>query len=134
MLDYWKEAYLCALKSRDSNTQVGACLVSPFNRGIKHGWNYEISEIPGKLGFVHAEMEAIVGTHWAGVLYCTWGCCTNCAKLIVVSGISKLVTAKYDYPKWEDEIEWGHKILRDNGVAIEFRKPYGKLLIGGKFR
>ncbi len=131
MIDFWKKAYLCAKRSQDTNTQVGAVL---DQWSIYHfGWNYEISEIPGKLGFIHAEMDAIASNR-GGVLYCTWGCCTNCAKLIVTSEVSKLVTAEYDYPKWNQEIKWGHKILVDNGVAIEFREPYGKLLIGGKLR
>ena len=128
MLDYWKMAYECALESEDTNTQVGAILV---NGDVSHGWNYEISKIPGKLGFVHAEMDVLAGRS-KGVLYCTWACCTNCAKLIVTSEITKLVTALYDYPKWNQEIEWGHKILIDNGVIIEFREPFGKLLIGGE--
>ena len=131
MHNYWEEAYKAALKSRDTNTKVGACFVKTVYSYT--GCNYEIADIPGKLGFVHAEMAAITGS-FGGVLYCTWGCCTNCAKLIVVSGITKLVTAKYDYPKWNEEIEWGHKILIDNGVAIEFREPVGKLLIGGVLR
>ena len=131
--DYWKKAYKAALLSSDTNTKVGTCLDGPI-RAI--GWNYEIAEIPGKLGFVHAEMDVISKSLRTQdtTLYCTWGCCTNCAKLIVISGITKMITAKYDYEKWAQEIEWGHKILRDNGVEIEFREPFGPLLIGGVIR
>ncbi len=131
MPDYWEMAYRCAFRSQDTNTQVGAVLVKGTD--FYRGWNYEISRIPNKLSFVHAEMSAIAG-RYGGVLYCTWGCCTNCAKLIVASNIEKLVTAKYDYDKWNQEIEWGHQILEDNGVVIEFVKPYGPLKIGGVIR
>ncbi len=137
-IDYWEEAYKAALRSEDSNTQVGACLIPVAHIGkyITTGWNFGISDIPNKLGFVHAEMDVITKANDTldNTLYCTWGCCTNCAKLIVQSGIIRMVTAEYDYDKWEKEIEWGHKILRDNGVAIEFVKPFGPLLIGGIVR
>ncbi len=138
MLDYWEEAYKAALKSEDTNTQVGACLIPVAHIGkyITIGWNYEIAKIPNKLGFVHAEMDVLANASNTidATLYCTWGCCTNCAKLIVISGVIKMVTAEYDYDKWAQEIKYGHKILRDNGVAIEFRKPFGSLLIGGVLR
>ncbi len=136
MVDFWEMAYQAALRSEDNNTQVGACLEVRFGKHITIGWNYEIANISNKLGFVHAEMDVItkaINTQ-GSTLYCTWGCCTNCAKLIVQSGVVKMVTAVYRYEKWEKEIKWGHQILRDNGVAIEIVKPFGPLKIGGVLR
>ena len=137
MRDFWREAYNAAQLSPDTNTQVGACLAHRHGVDYQNGWNYELIAIPGKLGFVHAEMDVITEAYFSTVdatLYCTWACCTNCAKLIVLSKIGKVVTAEYDYPKWANEVRLGHEILKHGGVEIEIIKPFGKLLIGGEMR
>ena len=131
---YWKLAWEYSKCSTDTNTKIGSVLVRN-GEFIDFGWNREITYIPGKRGFVHAEMDAIVGNDCEGaILYCTWACCTDCAKAIYLAGITKVVTSWIDYPKWNQEIAWGHEILRDNDVEIEFVKPYGTLLIGGELR
>lgn len=129
-IDPWILAYESALRSQDTNTQVGAC-----NDLFKVGWNHCICpDLPNKQGYVHAEMMALAGNCDQRVLYVTMGCCCDCSKLLVMSGIRRLVTCKYDYSKWEKEIANGIKILKHNGIAIEYRSPAGKLLMGGELR
>lgn len=133
MNNYTKLAWKLALLSEDDNTKVGA-LVVVNGKVVGSGFNYPISlNVPGKKGYVHAEVAAIMGNDCkGGTMFCSWACCTDCAKVIYLSGIKKLVTCNYDYKKWEKEIGYGQQILKDNGVVVEIVKPFGPLLIGGK--
>ena len=116
--------------SDDFNTKIGALLVRE-GQIIGYGWNHKICDLPDKKGFVHAEVHAL-SKGKGDLLICTWACCVDCAKMIVVSGIKKVITSKKDYPKWNSEIEMGHKVLRDNGVEIEFVDSVS--WVGGKWR
>lgn len=106
-------ALLSAKRSKDPSTQVGACIVSPDKRLISVGWNGMPSsklhnndlvfpwgkksknELENKyLYVVHAEPNAIFHAKESVrgcVMYLTWYPCSECAKTIVQSGISRLV-------------------------------------------
>ncbi|MDD7457210.1 MAG: cytidine/deoxycytidylate deaminase family protein [Clostridia bacterium] len=68
---------------------------------------------------VHAEQNAIVQAAKLGVsvngatLYCTHQPCTICARLIINSGIERVVF-KYGYPD-----EFGMKLFNEAGVIVE---------------
>ena len=103
-------ALLAAKRSKDPNTQVGACIVNKAKRILSTGYNgfpYGCSddEYPwdreGDEGFtkypfvVHAELNAILncrGKNLTGSrIYVALYPCNECAKAIIQSGIKEVV-------------------------------------------
>jgi dCMP deaminase len=103
-------AELSAQRSKDPNTQVGACIIDPKDNhilsigynGLPRGFNddefpWERSEdfIEDKLSYiVHAEANAILNATSdieGSELYVTMFPCNECAKLISQSGIKKVI-------------------------------------------
>lgn len=104
---------LSAQRSKDPNTQVGACIVNTENKIVGIGYNgfpkncsddalpwsrksEDNSILNTKYPFVcHAEMNAIMNKNEANLNNCTMFVslfpCNECAKLIIQSGIKKLV-------------------------------------------
>ena len=107
-------AQLAAKRSKDPNTQVGACIVSNDNRILSVGYNgFPIGLSDDKFpwgregGFkdtkyayvVHAELNAILNSNTNlrdSICYVTLFPCNECAKAIIQSGIKK-VFYLYDY-------------------------------------
>ena len=100
-------AMLAARRSKDPNTQVGACIVSPENIIISTGYNglpngcsddaypWEREGEETKYPFVvHAELNAILnsgGRKLQGAkLYVALFPCNECAKAIIQSGIREI--------------------------------------------
>ena len=103
-------ALLSAHRSKDPNTQVGACIVSTQNKIIGIGyngfpigcsddelpWDREGDPLQTKYPYVcHAEMNAIVNSTAADLrdarLYVSLFPCNECAKLIIQVGIKKVI-------------------------------------------
>ena len=102
-------ALLSAKRSKDPNTQVGACITSPNKRIIGIGYNglpvgCDDKDFPwgNKGGFldtkytyvVHAEPNAILNANSSlidSTIYVTLFPCNECAKLIIQSGIKEIV-------------------------------------------
>ncbi|KRT86602.1 hypothetical protein AMK59_2584, partial [Oryctes borbonicus] len=103
-------AYLAAKRSKDPKAQVGACIVNKDRRIVGIGYNampkgcsddrfpwVKNKHDPSKckLTYVaHAELNAIVHKNVTDencALYVTRFPCERCAKLIVRSGIKKVV-------------------------------------------
>ena len=101
-------AMLAAKRSKDPNTQVGACIVSPDNiilstgyNGFPKGcsddefpWDREGSET--KYPFVvHAELNAILNCNGKSLrdakIYVALFPCNECAKAIIQSGIREVI-------------------------------------------
>ncbi|KAF5296950.1 hypothetical protein FQR65_LT10102 [Abscondita terminalis] len=94
--------FLSAQRSKDPVTQVGACIVrnnvvvgTGYN-GMPNGDDSLPWSRPSKNDFVcHAEMNAITNTYLLDfkdcVIYVTLFPCNECAKLIIKSGIKKIV-------------------------------------------
>ncbi len=96
-------------RSKDANTQVGACIVSDENKILSVGyngmptgcndddmpWGRDGAGLDTKYPYVcHAELNAILnsGTSLKGArLYVTLFPCNECAKAIIQSGISEVV-------------------------------------------
>ena len=108
-------AMLAARRSKDPNTQVGACIVSPDNIIISTGYNgmpkgCSDDEFPwGREGaetkypyVVHAELNAILNANGRDLrgsrLYVALFPCNECAKAIIQSGVKEVVylSDKYD--------------------------------------
>ena len=110
-------ALLAAKRSKDPNTQVGACIVDENNRilstgynGFPHGcsddefpWAREGQDVETKYPYVvHAELNAILnnrGKNLTGArIYVALFPCNECAKAIIQSGIKEVVylSDKYD--------------------------------------
>lgn len=112
-------AILSAHRSKDPNTQVGACIVNPLKRivgigynGLPTGlddtefpWNSEGEWLETKYPYVvHAEPNAILNATTNVrdcTLYVTLFPCNECAKLIIQSGIKEIVymSDKYEGTK-----------------------------------
>ena len=104
-------ALLSAERSKDNNTQVGSCIVSPDNKILSMGYNgmptgcddddmpWERdgeSSLDTKYPFVcHAELNAILNSSFGSLegctLYVTLFPCNECAKAIIQSGIKRVV-------------------------------------------
>ena len=107
-------AMLSAKRSKDPNTQVGACIVSANNRILSMGYNGFPNGIPdaefpwnregedNKYFYTtHSELNAILnyrgGSLEGSKLYVTLFPCNECAKAIIQSGIRTLVYAEDKY-------------------------------------
>lgn len=102
-------ALLSAMRSKDENTQVGACIVDSDNKILSLGYNgmpigCKDSEMPWKrqgapldtkyMFVCHAEFNAILNSakNLKGAkIYTTLFPCNECAKAIIQSGISEIV-------------------------------------------
>ena len=114
-------AKLSAQRSKDSSTQVGACIVNEEKKIVAVGYNgmptgcndddmpWERTGEPSletKSPFVcHAELNAILNRNTASLknatLYVTLFPCNECAKAIIQSGIKKVVYAENKYADTE---------------------------------
>ena len=104
-------AFLSSMRSKDPNTQVGACIVNADKRIVGIGYNgfprgCSDDELPWaiesedpldtKYPFVcHAEMNAILNKNSSDVkgcsIYTALFPCNECTKLIIQSGITEVV-------------------------------------------
>ena len=110
-------ARLSGMRSKDPNTQVGCCIVSPDHKILSMGYNglpkgCSDDEFPwerdgeldeSKYGYVaHSELNAILnyrgGSLEGTTLYVSLFPCNECAKAIIQSGIRKVV---YDDDKYD---------------------------------
>ena len=109
-------AHLSGMRSKDPNTQVGACIVSEDNKILSMGyngfpigcsddefpWDREGDMIQSKYAYVtHSELNAILnyrgGSLKGAKLYVSLFPCNECAKAIIQSGIKTVI---YDDDKY----------------------------------
>lgn len=109
-------AHLSGMRSKDPNTQVGACIVSHKNKILSMGyngfpsgcsddefpWAREGEELETKYPFVtHSELNAILNYRGGSLegtkLYVSLFPCNECAKAIIQAGIKTVV---YDSDKY----------------------------------
>lgn len=127
-------AMLSAMRSKDPNTQVGACIVSPEHKILSMGyngfptgcsddeftWNRE-GEDNKYFYSTHSELNAILnyrgGSLDGATIYVTLFPCNECAKAIIQSGIKEVV---YDCDKYDKTLPViaSKRMLRAAGVAI----------------
>ena len=127
-------AVLASMRSKDPNTQVGACIVDGENRILSTGyngfpsgcsdddfpWEREGCFCETKYPFVvHAELNAILnarGKNLTGAkIYVALFPCNECAKAIIQSGIKEVVYLSYKYAKTDGTVA-SKKMLDSAGV------------------
>lgn len=127
-------ALLSAKRSKDPSTQVGACVVNEDKRIIGIGYNGlptgcddavfpwgKEAEDPLNTKYpyvVHAEPNAILNCTSSlkgATLYVTLFPCNECAKLIIQSGIKKIVYMSDKYRTQKSDIA-SRKMLDASGV------------------
>ena len=139
-------AKLSAMRSKDPNTQVGACIVSKDNRILSIGYNgapngFDDEKFPwGRDGenldtkylyVCHAELNAILNYRGSkkdfenAKLYVDLFPCNECAKAIIQSGIRKLVYASDKYATAVNVLA-SKRMLKTAGVELIPYQPSGR--------
>ncbi|MBQ8908576.1 MAG: dCMP deaminase family protein [Clostridia bacterium] len=129
-------ALLASKRSKDPNTQVGACIVDENNRilstgynGFPHGcsddefpWGREGQDVETKYPYVvHAELNAILnnrGKNLTGArIYVALFPCNECAKAIIQCGIKEVIylSDKYGHTPMTQASK---RMLKSAGVAL----------------
>jgi len=145
-------ALLAAMRSKDPNTQVGACIVDGENRILSTGYNGFPSgcsddEYPwdreGEFGctkypfVVHAELNAILnarGKNLTGAkIYVALFPCNECAKAIIQSGIKEIVYLSDKYANTEGTLA-SKRMLKSAGIKFtQLNTNQGSLTIDFKY-
>lgn len=127
---YLYHAYVMAKQSPDPSTQVGAVIVHPTLGPLSHGYNKppigvdvtdSMLNSKDKYHYIeHAERNAIFDSITAkyntkgSTMYATWAACPDCARAIIACGISKVVSHKEMYDKYDGDL----KYLVDIGISM----------------
>ncbi len=134
-------ALLAAKRSKDPNTQVGACIVDDQKRILTTGyngfpkgcsdddfpWNRDESVGETKYQFVvHAELNAILNARGKNlaesVLYVGLFPCNECAKAIIQAGIKEVVYLSDKYANTPSTLA-SKRMLNAAGVKLTQLKP-----------
>lgn len=122
-----------SLWSKDPSTKVGAIIVDENNRIVSTGYNGFPQNVPDNQGWlqdretklkyiVHAEANALLFAHRSlknCVLYTyPFMPCSNCAGLIVQSGISRVVSIHNTCRRWKDSFSASKDIFNKAGIDL----------------
>ena len=139
-------AKLSALRSKDPNTSVGACIVGTDNKilsvgynGMPQGcsddeypWDREGDPLNTKYLFVcHAELNALLnytGTNLQGArIYTTLFRCNECTKALIQSGISEVI---YMEDKYRDtpSVMAAKRMMKSAGICWREYKSMEKTI------
>lgn len=142
-------AKLSALRSKDPNTQVGACIVSSDNRILSCGYNgapngFDDNHFPWKregnplntkyMYVCHAEFNAILNFRGnrrdfdGAKIYVDLFPCHECAKAIIQSGIKKVIYLSDKYNGTDSNIA-SKKLFSECGVDYTQLKSYKSMNI-----
>jgi dCMP deaminase len=127
-------ALLSAQRSKDPNTQVGACIVNPKNKIVGVGyngfpagcsddefpWNREGEYLDTKYPYIcHAELNAVINKISADLydcrLYVALFPCNECAKVIIQAGITEVIYLSDKYAE-TDAVKASKRMFRSAGV------------------
>ena len=134
-------ALLAAQRSKDPNTQVGACIVDKSKRILSTGyngfpqgcsddefpWNRDEAKGDTKYQFVvHAELNAILNASgknlFGSTVYVALFPCNECAKAIIQSGIKEVIYLSDKYHDTPSTVA-SRKMLNAAGVKLTQIKP-----------
>lgn len=139
-------AILAAQRSKDPNTQVGACIVSDDNKILSIGyngmplgcsdddfnWDRDGDKDNKYFYIVHSELNAILnyrgGSLEGSKIYVTLFPCNECAKAIIQSGIKEVIYWEDKYKDTPEVIASKH-MLTTAGVELTQYHPTGRQLI-----
>jgi len=124
--EVWMEmAHAVSNRSYDPRLKVGAIIVSDdntqmlslgYNGNYSGGPNEPESLEPGKSGFLHAEINALIkcdfNFHKNKIMFITHSPCRQCSKAIINGRISKVI---YDI-QYRDTT--GIEILKASGISV----------------
>ncbi len=129
-------ARLSAMRSKDPNTQVGACIVDPNNKIIGVGynglptgcpddafpWNNKGDFLKTKYPYIcHAELNAILNSPGKNLsnckIYTALFPCNECAKAIIQSGIREVIYLSDKYAH-TDIVKASKRMLKTAGVKM----------------
>lgn len=137
-------ATLSGMRSKDPNTQVGACIVSSDHKILSMGyngfptgcsddafpWAREGEPLENKYFYTtHSELNAILnyrgGSLEGATMYVTLFPCNECAKAIIQSGIKRLV---YDSDKYDGtpSVIASKRMLNAAGVTLQKYEHTGR--------
>ena len=144
-------ALLASGRSKDPNTQVGACIVDEQNRILSTGyngfpqgcsddefpWNRDESLGETKYQFVvHAELNAVLnarGKNLSGSkLYVSLFPCHECAKAIIQSGIAEVVYLSDKYNGTASDIASKRMLRAANVKMTKFEPKIDKIVLDFK--
>ena len=136
-------ALLSAKRSKDPNTQVGACIVNDQNKIVGAGynglpigcsddefpWSKQGQFLDTKYPFVcHAELNAIlnnIGMNLKGCkIYTALFPCNECTKAIIQSGISEVIFLSDKYEG--NDVFKASKLMLDK-AGIQYRKVKARM-------
>lgn len=138
-------ASLAAKRSKDPNTQVGACIVSNDNKILSIGyngmplgcnddefsWDRDVTADNKYFYIVHSELNAILnyrgGSLEGSKIYVTLFPCNECAKAIIQSGIKEVIYWQ-DIYKDTREVVASKRMLRTAGVQLTEYIPSGRIV------
>jgi dCMP deaminase len=129
-------ALLSAQRSKDPNTQVGACIVNPQNKIVGVGyngfptgcsddefpWEREGQFLDTKYPYIcHAELNAVINKISADLydcrLYVALFPCNECAKVIIQAGITEVVYLSDKYQN-TDSVRASRRMFTAAGVRM----------------
>ena len=136
-------AILAAQRSKDPNTQVGACIVSNDNKILSIGyngmplncsdddftWERDTADDNKYFYTVHSELNAILnyrgGSLEGSKIYVTLFPCNECAKAIIQAGIKTII---YEDDKYADSpsVRASKRMLNAAGVRYYEYQPSGR--------
>jgi len=140
-------ALLSGQRSKDPNTQVGACVVNPQNKVVGVGyngfpwgcsddklpWSREGEYLDTKYPYVcHAELNAVLNS----ITYDLKGCriyvalfpCNECTKVIVQAGIKEIIYLSDKY-KNTDSVRASKVILNQAEVTYRRFEPLRESIV-----
>lgn len=138
-------ASLAAKRSKDPNTQVGACIVSNDNKILSIGyngmplgcnddefsWDRDVTADNKYFYIVHSELNAILnyrgGSLEGSKIYVTLFPCNECAKAIIQSGIKEVIYWQ-DIYKDTREVIASKRMLCTAGVQLTEYIPSGRIV------
>ena len=134
-------AQLSAMRSKDPNTQVGACIVSKENKILSMGyngfpkgcdddeypWNRDGDVYDSKYAYVtHSELNAILNYRGGSLdgtkLYVTLFPCNECTKALIQSGICEVIYAEDKYANTASVLA-SKKMMKSAGIKYHAYSP-----------
>jgi len=135
-------ALLSAQRSKDPNTQVGACIINEKKKIVGMGynglpigcdddhfpWAREGGFLETKYPYVcHAELNAVLNKISANLdkctVYVTLFPCNECAKVLIQSGIQEVIYLTNKYPD-SDSVTAAQKMFDSAGVRYRMLEGY----------
>lgn len=122
-----------ALWSKDPSTRVGSVVVRPDRTIASLGFNgfpRGVDDSPSRYGnrefkyklICHAEANAILASHEplrGDTIYVSpLHPCTECAKLVIQSGIKTVVTRPTSNERWTESLDTASMMFKEAGVEV----------------